>query len=267
MSSELPPIPITVCEFMKKKYVTGAHLPAGSDILTKLYSVMDYWIEEKEKTDDNLFVNVPLEEYLFYCRDKNINFDIYLIEPKGKFKKYKYPFAVFPISFKFKDAKGYTRIGGIKKSVLFKGELHNYTEFFGNKEVLNTERMLSCFEPKTMIKVPFFIASMCPEDFLSLTQDVLTPLRKYFYRWGVIADYRGSNGKTDKIMKQRNRFIINEYKRLGEPKILPINEILYKWRDIVIDKIFPDVRDGAKAEKYYCSEQTVRRMLKNFHKK
>lgn len=202
-----------------------------------------------------------LEDYLNYCRDEGLDLDIFIIPPLGKFKKYKEPIVVFPMSFQFKDKAGRTRLGVIRHTVLYKNELHDHREFFKDKELVDTEKMLSRVKANYILKIPFYLACMSHENFLFIKRTALTPLRKYFYQLGIINDYRGKSKGKSEAKKSRNKFIVDEYGRLGKPKRFPIKKIQEAWMR-EIDKLF------SKGEKnYYCSDNTMRRVLKSFHKK
>lgn len=213
--------------------------------------------------EKGIIIETPLEYFLSYCKYWKIDFDIFVIPAIGKFKKEKASMIVFPISYQFTNEKGEERVGFIRNNVLIKNKLYNHNKIFGDKELLNTDRMLTHINPDLMLTVSFFLASMPYNNFLSLKKVILTPLRRFFYQNGIIDENRGKT--KGNFMGLRNKFIINEYKRLGKPSRNPIKKIQGAW-DEKVNNVFC-LRDSAKASKYYCHDVTVWRTLKNLHKK
>ena len=96
----------------------------------------------------------------------------------------------------------------------------------------------------------------------------ITPVRNQLRQLGLIKELRGKIKPKEKIIVQRNEFIIAEYKRIckktRKKKPLPIKKIQERWTD-ELSRLFPD--EPQKADKYGVSDATIRRVLKNYIKK
>ena len=83
-------------------------------------------------------------------------------------------------------------------------------------------------------------------------------------QYGFIPEKRGKIKKKDTIDEKRDKFIVQQLKSVRSRKSLPVKIIQKRWVDRV-NCMFPD--DPKKAEKYYYSDITIRRVLGKYMKK
>ena len=94
----------------------------------------------------------------------------------------------------------------------------------------------------------------------------ITPVREALRKSEALNESRGKNKatiKTDSIIILRNKFIVSQFKKHKNIKRFPMKKTQSLWRD-KLNFFFPN--DPGKADKYDCTEMTIRRVLNKFIK-
>lgn len=160
--------------------------------------------------------------------------------------------------------------------VYWKGKLgYNYPKIiklqYGDIfwELLNARSIYYKIEdlPEGVIELPLKIV-LDGKRIKIFSPEFITPVRNILRRLGIIKETRGKYKKRGKIILLRDKFMVNEYKRIiketKRKKPLPIKILQRRWTEELI-RIFPDNPEGA--DKYGVSDATVRRVLKKCIKK
>ncbi len=236
---------------------------------------------ESANTEEfDMIKETPLEDYLEYCKDNKIDFDVYIIPPIGKFKRYKDAITIFPISRDIINAidnafgnnidvdNSLLEIINVYNQLLYRNKLYNPVQFFKDSRSTNLEEMLERLNPPVLIKLSFSLLSLSTELFNKTKQKYLTPIRKFLSGIGIIDEPRGKNKiKYKIILKERNLFIISAYKdickKTKKRKPFPIASIQRRIDAYVNEKGYK----GIRRKKFMISDMQIRRILQNYIKK
>lgn len=101
--------------------------------------------------------------------------------------------------------------------------------------------------------------------FVLLGHKLYRPMREILKELGILQDMRGCFKKQDDIREKIREKVIELYNKLKTKKPLNIIRIQEGVEKYVNQILFP--KDSKKAEKYYISDSTVRRIVNNFIKK
>ncbi len=240
----------------KKKKIYRAILDGNDKILYVLNKRVKEYIYSKEEVD--------LDFFLKHCFNKRIDFNVYLIFPKGKYYKFDFPVFIFPRVFKPYDGSDIRWI--IKKNILANGVLYSSSDF---EEKFNSnleEREFCCLlDRQGVVFISFFFLIMTHENFMKFKKEYMTSIRSYLFKQNIIRDNRGKIKTVDDIQKFKKAFVISQYKSLGVNKKRFAIKIIRERLEKKSRDLYPD--DENMAEKYCCSESTIRRIIESIKKK
>jgi len=201
-----------------------------------------------------------LTEALEKASDYNIPFLIQVVFPF----KYRPPFsdkmsdsiAIFPQTVY--DNKN--NIYELNAPILYDGIFHSLDNFISKCPPLvlyNAEDTFGAYA----FSLPYFMLS--PEEVKKFSKVYLTPIKGKIVKTDFYPEGRGKNKKESAIRAERNKFIINEYKKYRKGNRLPIKKIeenLIKKAQEFSDKL--DIFN-----EYNCSRETIRRVLNKYNNK
>lgn len=251
-------------------------LVPNSDFSRKLFSALDYCKRESlyynkkhsYKPYSDEIKTKSLKFFIEYCWKEGIDFNIFIIPPIGKYKKFKEPIAIFPSVFRCKETGENWRI---ENNVAFRGGFSRLDDFLKNEEMtFHMDGLISTTLPimKNIKKVPFSLLIKSQPEFMDFKKNYLTPLKSPLYKMGIIEEKRGKIKRIPDLRKIRDEFIIKQYLDLKGKGRVSINTIRERCRRVgdQDEKAEKDI-NPLLVKAFFCENSTIRRVIKKFIKK
>jgi len=149
----------------------------------------------------------------------------------------------------------------IDEPILYDGVFYSLDDFIAESPGIYLKDNEELFV-RYVFSLPYFLLSSNEvKDFNKL---FLTPIKAKIIKTGYYPEGRGTKKKPSPIRVERDKFIINEYKKARRKKPFPI--AIIKQR--MTQKAHKEFKDDTKSfEEYNCNDITIRRVLQRYTNK
>jgi hypothetical protein len=164
---------------------------------------------------------------------------------------------IFPQTIRYNKNSLYE----IEEPILYDGMLYSLDDFISRCPILRLDEDQELFV-RYVFSLPFFMLETNEvNDFKRL---YLTPIKNKIVETGFYSDNRGKIKKRDPIRDERDKFIIEQYRKIPRKKRFPI--AIIKRR--LIQKAQKEFKDDERRfDTYDCTDITIRRVLERYTKK